>query len=274
MEFIKESLESSAKPVRDVEDSMLANQNERIAYATLLCNESYFNGVVVVIKTLRKHCSKRIPILCIVDNTKVSKSTRKRLQNMCEHVVEVETLLGSQTSSSTENSPWAASEMTKLRLWQLTDFDSIVYVDADCMVLSSLDDIFERCKTVDFAAAPDVFPPDKFNAGVLYLRPNINTFRALCEALPVLESYDGGDTGFLNAFFPDWYKSSSAARLPFGYNMQRTLYWFTYSIRPGYWDSIHPKKVVHFSSSPKPWETSMAAARGDLEWLWWETLMS
>jgi glycogenin glucosyltransferase len=165
--------------------------------------------------------------------------------------------------------------MTKLRLWELTQFDQVVYIDADCMVLDCLDELFERCADLDFAAAPDVFPPDRFNAGVLYLRPSKETFLQLCAQLPVLVSYDGGDTGFLNAFFPHWYSGPAASRLPFGYNMQRTLYWFTYEKRPGYWDSVQPKKIVHFSSSPKPWETSMSSAssRGDLEFLWWQTLM-
>jgi len=249
----------------------------------MLCNESYFNGVLVLIKTLRRHCSRSIPITVMVDRSQVSTTTVARLKSLCEHVVEVDTLLGPQRSSSAATStvaasasssaPWAASEMTKLRLWELTQFDSIFYIDADCMVLDCVDEVFDRCKDSDFAAAPDVFPPDRFNAGVLYLRPSVETFQALCAALHTLPSYDGGDTGFLNAFYPDWYQGPSADRLPFGFNMQRTLYWFTYSVRPGYWDSIDPKKIVHFSSSPKPWETSMDKARGDLEWQWWQTLM-
>jgi glycogenin glucosyltransferase len=39
--------------------------------------------------------------------------------------------------------------------------------DADCLIKASPEDIFER--NVDFAAAPDIFPPDKFNAGVLLI---------------------------------------------------------------------------------------------------------
>ena len=35
----------------------------------------------------------------------------------------------------------------------------------------SMDDLFER--DVSFAAAPDTFPPDRFNAGVMLVRPDI-----------------------------------------------------------------------------------------------------
>jgi glycogenin glucosyltransferase len=85
-----------------------------------------------------------------------------------------------------------------------------------------------------------------------------------------LGSYDGGDTGFLNAYFCDWYQRPASSRLSFGYNAQRTLYWLTHATRSGYWHSIQPLKIIHYSSSPKPWDCSVDARRGDLEALWWK----
>lgn len=46
-----------------------------------------------------------------------------------------------------------------------------------------MEDVFQR--DVDFAAAPDVFPPDKFNAGVLLIKPSEVRPRALC-ILPMI----------------------------------------------------------------------------------------
>jgi hypothetical protein len=48
---------------------------------------------------------------------------------------------------------------------------------------------------------------------------------------------------FLNSYFPGWYTSPAAARLPFGYNAQRTMHWMTHEKAPGYWKSIQPLKV-------------------------------
>lgn len=87
------------------------------------------------------------------------------------------------------------------------------------------------------------------------------------KAVPSAKSHDGGDTGFLNTFYSDWYAGPPATRLPFRYNAQRTLYWMTNSREPGYWDIIKPIKILHFSSSPKPWED--VKRKGDLELLWW-----
>lgn len=113
-----------------------------------------------------------------------------------------------------------------------------------------------------------MFPPDRFNAGVLLVRPSAVLFQRMLLLTQELPSYDGGDTGFLNAFFPQWFAGDAASRLPFGYNAQRTMYWLVNEKNPGYWRAIAPLKVLHFSSNPKPWEDP--ARKGDLELLWWQ----
>ncbi|CAM9478726.1 unnamed protein product [Hapterophycus canaliculatus] len=161
---------------------------------------------------------------------------------------------------------WAEVGYTKIRVWGLVQFDRVVYIDADALVMGNLDELFNR--EVDFAAAPDVFPPDKFNAGVMVVKPSLSVLEDMRAKVDKLPSYDGGDTGFLNAYFSDWFSSPSAARLPFAYNALRTVYWTTHEKNPGYWEAIGLVKIIHFCSSPKPWEESKR--KGDLEMLWWQ----
>jgi hypothetical protein len=78
--------------------------------------------------------------------------------------------------------------------------------------------------------------------GVLVINPDMAVFSDMLARKEHLSSYDGGDTGFLNSYFPDWYRMQPTCRLSFGYNAQRTMYWFTRSC-PGYWNSIKPLKV-------------------------------
>ena len=88
-----------------------------------------------------------------------------------------------------------------------------------------------------------------------------------------LGTYDGGDTGFLNRFFPHWWSGADPrARLPFRYNAQRTLHWFTHASQPGYWEACKPVAVLHFSSSPKPWQSP--DRKGELELIWWQHFMA
>eukprot|EP00918_Siedleckia_nematoides_P013241 GHVU01028863.1.p1 GENE.GHVU01028863.1~~GHVU01028863.1.p1 ORF type:complete len:202 (+),score=24.37 GHVU01028863.1:543-1148(+) len=169
---------------------------------------------------------------------------------------------------ATEEPGWACAAMTKLRIWELCEFDKLVYIDSDCVVVGDVAELFERPSP---AFAADIVPPDKFNAGVIVLRPDASVFADMVARLPTLPSHDGGDTGYLNSYFPDWYSWAAAHRLSFGYNAQRLAHWFT-SKKPSYWNSIQPLKIIHYSSSPKPWENGLRRG-GDLEVLWWQLLV-
>jgi hypothetical protein len=58
--------------------------------------------------------------------------------------------------------------------------------------MTNAQDLWQR--DTDFAAAPDTFPPDRFNAGVMLLRPSISTLEEMKSKIESLASYDGGDT--------------------------------------------------------------------------------
>ena len=45
--------------------------------------------------------------------------------------------------------------------------------------------------------------PCIFNAGLMVFNPSQATFVDMAEKLPVTESFDGADQGFLNQYFPD-----------------------------------------------------------------------
>ena len=65
-----------------------------------------------------------------------------------------------------------------------------------CQLLVA-EQLFDR--KVDFAAAPDVFPPDRFNAGVMVVAPSEDVLQDMLSKASELTSYDGGDTGDQNS---------------------------------------------------------------------------
>lgn len=241
--------------------------NGNRCYMSLLTNDSYLPGASVLCKTVRRY--NKYPIYIMVSK-EVSETTCHRLSTICDGIIHVPSISSpySNNNKTEEAASWENSEYTKLNLWNMCQFDKIVYIDLDAMIVTTTDELFDL--DTDFAAAPDIFPPDKFNAGVLVIRPNADIFNSMLEKVHILPSYDGGDTGFLNAFFPNWYLGDCNTRLTFGYNAQRTMYWFTHSKRPGYWNSIQSLKIIHFSSSPKPWEAGTNL--GELELLWWSCM--
>ncbi|RYG53798.1 hypothetical protein EON66_08020 [archaeon] len=46
---------------------------------------------------------------------------------------------------------------------------------------------------------------------------------------------------------------------------------------PGYWRSLGEPKIIHYCSSPKPWdrvdEHGKPPARGELEMVWWQCFL-
>jgi len=224
-------------------------------------------------------------IVLLSSKLKNDASVTDRLRLFCTRIIEVEhiPIIGNDGSEGDNNKPSHVKEWdencgwTKLRLFQLDGYDTILYIDADCLVLKDISHLLslsEGDQTLPttthgnkrrglLAAAPDIFPPDKFNAGVMVLRPSKDVFDDMISRLPCSSndetkctSYDGGDTGFLNSYYPDWYASWPAfSRLSFGYNAQRLMYHYTYQNRPQYWDEgIDKLYIVHYSSSPKPWK--------------------
>lgn len=271
------------------------------AFVTLITTDSFGPGAKVLLHSLRSTMTSATntkPAVILLVTPQVTEGIRKGLRGLCDEIIEVHPI-PNPYAAETHVAGWVDSGFTKLRIWELIQFERVVYLDADCLMLEDLQELFAL--DVDFAAAPDVFPPDRFNAGVLLVRPNLVLFKDLIQQASsrALPSYDGGDTGFLNAYFSDWssgplllptstitdgstssssnsssiYISSrgiSLARLPFAWNAQRTMHWMTYAKAPGYWESVAPSiKVLHFSSSPKPWEAEGAKKKGELEMRWW-----
>jgi len=238
-------------------------------FCTLVTSDSYVLGAQALVLSLLKHNSEKATRDIVVLHTEaVSKSALRPLRKIKQTVLKLVEKIDGDAFQKRSVESW--SDMTKLRVWTLVEYDKVAYLDADMLVRENLDDLFRlELGNLKFAAAPDVFPPDKFNAGLLVLQPDMNLFSDMMAALQTTRSYDGGDTGFLNAFFPQWFTAPSQNRLPFSYNAQRTLFWMTHDSQPGYWDSIGPVKVIHYSSHPKPWLDS--TKKGDLEMLWWST---
>lgn len=86
--------------------------------------------------------------------------------------------------------------MAKLNLWNLTQYEKVVYLDADTLVFENSDELFQ-CE--DFCAV--FINPCIFNSGVMVLKPSQQIYEDMLQHLQDLPSYDGADQGFLNSYF-------------------------------------------------------------------------
>jgi hypothetical protein len=170
--------------------------------------------------------------------------------------------------------------MAKLMIFNMTDLDSVVYIDADSLVFGPLGDLF-RC--ADFCAS--FINPCLFNSGVMALRPSKEVFEDMIQKLPTLPSYDGGDQGFLNSYFSSLYYApvfdpssengtgGPMRRLPFGWHLDHILFY------PRFRWEIPEKpcgrmKIVEFLGGPflKPWKW-WSYLICDLSYVWLEYRM-
>mmetsp|Transcript_16419 Transcript_16419/g.39291 ORF Transcript_16419/g.39291 Transcript_16419/m.39291 type:complete len:442 (-) Transcript_16419:167-1492(-) len=279
------------------------------AIATFLSSSDFLKGCQTLLYSAKRHLAptpddEYPPEIIVLLSSKVPNAAAKRKllhPAFCDRIVHVEHIpiskdpneasdgtKRSHVKSWDENCGW-----TKLRLFELDSYDTILYIDADCLVVKDVGhllhvdepmmpnrrpsgNVSKRVKRMGLlAAAPDIFPPDKFNAGVLVIRPSKAVFEDMMsslenstsnhnESVKKCKSYDGGDTGFLNYFYPGWYSDMpSYSRLPFGYNAQRFMYHCTYEKQPNYWDeAIEDIRIIHYSSSPKPWDKKAKSIGG------------
>ncbi|KAJ2661875.1 glycogenin glucosyltransferase [Coemansia sp. RSA 1200] len=237
----------------------------RHAYVTLVTSDSYVDGALVLLHSLRRMLTP-YSIVCLATPASLSAHSLRRLRQHFDGVIETD------LHRSTNNHALAVlgrpdlwSTLTKIQLWNPALFgawDAVCYLDADTLVRRSIDDIFTRfqtwCSSVPkwrqgglVSAAPDTGWPDCFNSGVLLLAPGHECYEGLIRRVAENNaSFDGADQGLFNEHFSDWATDLPYRRLPFLYNTTANMY---YMYQPALQRFGHDMRVVHFIGVSKPW---------------------
>lgn len=131
----------------------------------------------------------------------VSKSVFQSLQITapqvrCRWVNNVKYPFSSSTDMHDLNRP---CRYTKLRAWSLVDYDRVIMIDSDALVLEPIDHLFNLPANKLYAVS-DAYPRI-FNSGFVILRPSFQTLASMIESVRHISSYNKGDQGFLNSFF-------------------------------------------------------------------------
>lgn len=236
-----------------------ASGTVRRAYVSLLSGgEAYAPGVEALGASLRASGSREARVLMVTPD--VPSEVGRRLERQGWLLRPVEPIANPHGHEMLFERFEAV--FTKLRAWDLAELDKVVYLDGDTIVLQNVDDLFER---PDFSAAPDFFVPDRFNSGVMVLEPSARRLAEMLKALHLRPSYDGGDQGFLNSFFPEWNTWPVEHRLPPGYNMHHFIYQFLVS-HPTLSELDREARILHYTLQ-KPWLRPTFSGGAAV---WWE----
>lgn len=232
------------------------------AFVTLATNDSYAKGAMVLGQSLRNHKTSKKLVAMIGPH--VSDPCRAVLRRIYDEVRLVDVLDSGDTAHlAMMKRPDLGVTFTKLHCWALTHYSKCVFMDADTMVVSNVDELFDR---EELSAAPDPGWPDCFNSGVFVFRPSKETYGKLLDYCTEHGSFDGGDQGVLNGFFSDWATKDISKHLPFIYNLGSVA---LYTYAPAFKQFGSNAKVVHFLGAMKPWsytyDPQAHTVRGDVQ---------
>ncbi|KAJ7945266.1 Hexosyltransferase [Quillaja saponaria] len=168
----------------------------REAYATILHSAHvYVCGAIAAAQSIRMSGSTR-DLVILVDET-ISVYHRSGLEEAGWKIRIIRRIRNPKAEKDAYNE-WNYS---KFRLWQLTDYDKIIFIDADLIILRNIDFLF---------GMPEISATGNngtlFNSGVMVIEPSNCTFKLLMDHINEIESYNGGDQGYLNEIFTWWHR--------------------------------------------------------------------
>ncbi|SDU86206.1 Glycosyl transferase family 8 [Microlunatus sagamiharensis] len=272
-----------------------ATPHEGRAWAALLTQPTYLTGVRVLKASLARVGSP-YPFVVVVTPT-ISAEDRALLEAdgcLLREVAPIRPPAGLRESYANAR---FAEVWTKLAVWTLTEFERLVVLDADMLVVRNMDELFDldlgpsrvaachacRCNPNKIATYPASWTPEHcaythveagepsteeadpyVNGGTLVLEPDRAVFDELMAELAAVDDlsrYVFAEQDFLNEHFRGRWTV-----LPYVYNALKTLPFQ----HPRLWHDDEVKNL-HFIID-KPWETALdpASRYHSMELRWWD----
>ncbi|KAM0043281.1 putative glucuronosyltransferase [Helianthus debilis subsp. tardiflorus] len=240
-----------------VQAAPASGSSSREAYVTLLYGDEFLLGVRVLGKSIRDTKTTRDMVVLVSDG--VSTYAKKLLKADGWIVTPISLLQNPNQVRPTRF--WGV--YTKLKIFNMTDYKKVVYLDADTIVVKNIDDLFKCGK---FCA--NLKHSERLNSGVMVVEPSEELFKDMVSKVTTLYSYTGGDQGFLNTYYagfesarvfdpnisPEELKSKPVPemeRLSTLYNADVGLY----MLANKWMVDEKELRVIHYTLGPlKPWD--------------------
>ena len=229
---------------------------EKRAYVTVLSTAKYLDGVLLLNESLKRVNSK-YP-LYVVLSERISKEieedlvTRKiptiRRKNIClmQDIIE--------KNKSREKDRWSYT-FDKLNVFELTEFDKIVFLDSDIYVRKNIDLLFEKphmSAVIDKQYGPHITARClKLTSGVMVIKPQENVlpeFQKIIET--IIDKREAiGDQDILQEYDKEW-GNKSELHLRNRYNTFFPYLEYYINFQEYTMDDF---AVIHFIYPIKPW---------------------
>ena len=241
---------------------MSVNKIDR-AYISILTTEDYLPGLLVLNASL-KSVKSLYPLHVLLAPT-ISKKVTDILDNYSISYSVLSQAINNPTDIDIHHR-WF-STYYKLAVFDQIQYQKIVYIDADMLILRNIDELFE-CKHMSATNAGSMLPKKRdrrhlnLNSGLVVIEPSHLLFSDMMNKVGRIESLKSGggekpirgsDQDFINAYFSKW-PDQDDLHLDhkyniFHYHLDEYNKLFGYTIA----DSPRPISVVHYASYLKPW---------------------
>jgi len=275
----------------ETDDDEEISDPSKQAYVTLCVGDNSVQGTMVLFHSLSKVKTKR-KFVAMVRN--VSESNLLRLKSFGVEIVKNEPLDIELLASVEDMEDRDQKLMSKLRVWELVQYQKIVQMDSDMIALQNVDELFEMpeisaCPMSDddekilFYERAGIHPRDYIkleaipenprllpgwsglNSGIVVLKPSLETFN---DMMSQLSKYPRRlccpSQEFLYNYFE---RKRSFFRLPTVYNTRRLG-----NLKDARQSQLFEQyaKVYHFVYHVKPWENAPGNRTFPLVNDWWK----
>lgn len=242
-----------------------------MAYVAVLSTDSFLDGVLVLSESLRL-CRSKYPLSVLV-GSKVSGATRETLaranvDQIPANRLDVPDYILSANEQSDHHKHWSGV-FDKLHVFSLTQFEKIVYIDSDVLVVRNIDDLFGRAHMSATRAGelPGREDSTAFSTGLMVLEPDPALTDEIVALLP--EAFESekrwrtaagrpmsmGVQGVINMRWPEWIQVSDL-HLGAKYNVMATHLDYYLSARGYRLRGPDAIRALHFDGELKPWMTN------------------
>ncbi|CAN4105888.1 unnamed protein product [Withania somnifera] len=166
------------------------SESSEEAYVTLLYGDEFLLGVRVLGKSIRDTGSTKDMVVLVSDGVSQYANDLLRADGW---IVEKISLLSNPNQVRPKRF-WGV--YTKLKVFNMIKYKKVVYLDADTIVVKSIEDLFKCGK---FCA--NLKHSERLNSGVMVIEPSDEVFKDMMSKVTTLPSYTGGDQGFLNSYY-------------------------------------------------------------------------
>ena len=216
----------------------------RVATCTLVAKYyGFVQGAIAQLAALKALVPNEIDNYIIVEDGHYDKNVYTQLEKLGYKILAKPALRPARSVNYVADR-WKYT-FNKFYIWTLTDYDRVIYLDADCLPITKdfhlgMLDIGDKYLS---ASRVNAKAQARFNAGVMCVQPNIETYRALIETLnTTAPGAELADQGLLNLFC-NGYK-----QLPDVYNMRS-------------WNNNIYDNIIIAHLRPTPW-TRTTGPRG------------